>query len=65
MGSYRLIRRLGVGGMGEIWQAEHDLLARPAALKLISMDALAVRVILIPGPSPITIIGNHRMRAMS
>jgi hypothetical protein len=42
MGSYRLIRRLGVGGMGEIWQAEHHLLARPAALKLISMDALAV-----------------------
>ncbi len=41
MGSYRLIRRLGVGGMGEIWQAEHHLLARPAALKLISMDGLA------------------------
>jgi hypothetical protein len=41
MGSYRLIRRLGVGGMGEIWQAEHHLLARPAALKLISMEALA------------------------
>jgi serine/threonine protein kinase len=41
MGSYRLVKRLGVGGMGEIWQAEHHLLARPAALKLISMDALA------------------------
>jgi serine/threonine protein kinase len=37
-GSYRLIRRLGAGGMGEIWQAEHHLLARPAALKLISME---------------------------
>jgi serine/threonine protein kinase len=35
LGSYRLIERLGAGGMGEVWRAEHRLLGRPAAVKLI------------------------------
>ena len=34
-GSYRLIERLGAGGMGEVWRGEHRLLARPAAIKVI------------------------------
>jgi serine/threonine protein kinase len=41
MGSYTLLRLIGEGGMGEIWEAEHHLLARTAALKLITMDAFA------------------------
>ena len=41
MGSYRLVKRLGQGGMGEVWRAEHKMLARPAAIKLIRPDALA------------------------
>jgi eukaryotic-like serine/threonine-protein kinase len=39
MGSYRLTTRLGSGGMGEVWHAEHRLLARPAAIKLVRPDA--------------------------
>jgi serine/threonine-protein kinase len=40
LGSYRLERRLGVGGMGEVWLARHRLLARPAAIKLVRAEFL-------------------------
>jgi serine/threonine-protein kinase len=40
MGSYELQSRLGSGGMGEVWLAKHKLLARPAAVKLISPETL-------------------------
>jgi serine/threonine protein kinase len=40
LGSYRLLERLGQGGMGEVWRAEHRLLARSAAVKLIRPDML-------------------------
>jgi serine/threonine-protein kinase len=39
LGSYRLTGKLGQGGMGEVWRAEHRLLARPAAIKLIRRAA--------------------------
>ncbi|MCC9606475.1 protein kinase [Blastopirellula sp. JC732] len=32
---YRIIRRLGAGGMGVVYQAEHRLMERPVALKVI------------------------------
>jgi serine/threonine-protein kinase len=40
MGSYTLERNLGGGGMGEVWQASHRMLARPAAVKLIKPEIL-------------------------
>jgi serine/threonine-protein kinase len=40
MGYYELTERVGRGGMGEVWRAKHRLLARPAAIKLISPEAL-------------------------
>lgn len=40
MGSYRLLELIGRGGMGEVWLASHNLLARPAAIKLIRSDTL-------------------------
>ncbi len=41
VGSYRLQKRLGIGGMGEVWMAKHQMLARPAAIKLIRPAILA------------------------
>ncbi len=38
-GQYRLIHKLGEGGMGEVYLAEHQLLKRPCALKLIKTAA--------------------------
>ena len=42
LGSYRLIERLGQGGMGEVWRASHQLLAREAAIKFIRPETLGV-----------------------
>jgi hypothetical protein len=41
MGSYRLVSLLGKGGMGEVWRARHQMLARDAAIKLIQPDMLS------------------------
>lgn len=40
IGSYRLVEQLGVGGMAEVWRAEHRMLARPAAVKVIRRSVL-------------------------
>ncbi|MEK6249914.1 MAG: protein kinase, partial [Planctomycetales bacterium] len=45
-GQYRLLDKLGSGGMGEVYRAEHVLLKRPCAMKLIKpaseADATAI-----------------------
>lgn len=40
LGLYRLMEKLGQGGMGEVWRARHQLLARPCAVKLIRPELL-------------------------
>jgi len=43
LGSYQLLELLGRGGMGEVWRAEHRLLARQAAVKLVRPEVLGAR----------------------
>jgi serine/threonine-protein kinase len=43
MGSYRLVEKIGAGGMGEVWKAEHRMLARPSAIKLVRSEVCSVR----------------------
>jgi hypothetical protein len=42
LGSYRLIHRIGHGGMGDVWLAQHRLLVRPAAIKLMRPESFGV-----------------------
>ncbi len=41
LGAYQLLRRIGQGGMGEVWVAKHSLLARATAVKIVSAEHLA------------------------
>jgi serine/threonine-protein kinase len=41
IGQYALKGKLGEGGMGEVWLAEHALLKRPCAVKFIRPDLAA------------------------
>jgi serine/threonine-protein kinase len=42
IGSYSLIEQLGAGGMGEVWLARHQLLARPAAVKIVRESMIGI-----------------------
>ena len=41
LGQYTLRRKLGAGGMGEVWLAEHGLLRRPCAVKFVRPELAA------------------------
>ena len=40
LGAYTLVRKIAQGGMGEVWEARHGSLIRPAAVKLIRPEVL-------------------------
>ena len=46
LGQYRLKNKLGSGGMGEVYEAEHQLLKRPCAVKLIRPDKAGDKTVL-------------------
>src|SRR5262245_19914569 len=35
VGAYRVLQRIGAGGMDEVWLAEHTMLGRRAAVKVL------------------------------
>lgn len=41
LGSYKLISRIGAGGMGEVWKAEDPRLRRTVAIKILPADSAA------------------------
>lgn len=43
VGRYELIRRIGKGGMGEVWEARHPALKGHVALKLLSLETPSAR----------------------
>lgn len=57
LGQYRLSRKLGEGGMGQVFLAQHRLLSRPCAMKLIQPGCDA---------DPLALIRfEHEVRSMS
>ncbi|MGA2262640.1 MAG: protein kinase, partial [Acidobacteriota bacterium] len=40
IGPYKVLGRLGAGGMGEVWLATDTVLARPVALKLLLRETV-------------------------
>ena len=67
VGSYKLLARLGVGGMGEVYLAEHKYIARRAAIKFLlpelsrSKEVIGRFCVLGPGPD----VECHRTLTMT
>ena len=41
IGNYRVVRKIGQGGMGSVWEAKHEQLHRKAAIKLLRRELSA------------------------
>ncbi len=77
VGAYRLIEQIGAGGMGVVWLAQHELLGRRAAVKMLHAkfaddaelerrffnEARAMTTISDPGIAQVFEFGSHEGRA--
>ncbi|NVK28773.1 MAG: serine/threonine protein kinase [Flavobacteriia bacterium] len=45
LGQYTLVRKIGEGGIGEVYLADHALLKRPTAIKILKADHVSSEVI--------------------
>ncbi len=61
LGSYQLEEKIGSGGMGEVWRACHEMLVRPAAVKLIRPQHLA----LTPGEDQNALLARFHREAQA
>ncbi len=67
-GKFKVIRRIGAGGMGSVYEVEHTLTKHRRALKLLSEEMAAMPAIVTRflrsrgGPSPITSPSAARSR---
>jgi|SRR5579859_5478543 len=65
---YRLLRKLGAGGMGEVWAAEHVGLHLPVAVKVLLPKSLAVAEVVARFEREATLLArlhsDHSPRAM-
>ena len=50
IGQYRIVRKIGVGGMGTVFVGEHILLKRRAAIKTLLPLLSGMRTFLYPSP---------------
>lgn len=61
MGGYRLVRRIGRGGMGEVWLGTHAMIGRPAAVKFVDPEVVSASI----GEDPFVVFRRFEREAQA